>query len=75
MARPIVSAENQLRRQDIERVARNALIFAAPLIILALTELQRGTELRVVVGIVAGAGVQVLIDLLRKFLNENKYLS
>lgn len=69
----VVSDKNELIWEDVKRVAKNALIFASPLIVLALTELQAGKSWSEISTLVYGAAIQVVIDLFRKWQGEYRY--
>lgn len=54
---------------EVKRWLKNAALFSSPLVILALTQFQ--TTGVVDWKLVAGAAVQIIIDLLRKYLADN----
>lgn len=74
MAKSVISLENQLTKEDVFRSAKNALLFASPLLILALTELQAGKSFEDIYKLLLAAVINIVIDLLRKFKNESKYV-
>lgn len=74
MAKSVISLENQLTKEDVLRSAKNALLFASPLLILALTELQAGKSFEDIYKLLLAAVINIVIDLLRKFKNESKYV-
>lgn len=74
MAKSVISLENQLTKEDVLRSAQNALLFASPLLILALTELQAGKSFEDIYKLLVAAVINIVIDLLRKFKNESKYV-
>lgn len=80
----VISKKYQVRKEDIERVGRNALIFFAPLAVIYLSfvavEIERDgfawedfRPSQVVVGAMILYVVNVLLDFFRKWASENKY--
>lgn len=62
------SRKGKLSRQDIEQWAHNAVIFSAPALMVFLQQLADGQPLNVAARFLYVAGLNALIDLLRKFL-------
>jgi hypothetical protein len=62
------SAKGQFNRADLERVARNALIFFAPAAILFLTQIQTGASFEDSVAVLYLWALNTAIDVLRKIL-------
>lgn len=58
-----------LNSQDIRQWIKNLLIFSSPILILILTELQKGTPLEQVKPLIMAALINALIDILRKFVD------
>lgn len=56
-----------LNQDDVNKWAKNLLIFSAPLLIVFLTQLQAGVPLDKAVYTLYGALINALIDILRKF--------
>lgn len=80
----VVSKRYQIKREDIERVGRNALIFFAPLAVIYLSFVAAEIEKdgftwedykpnQVVIGAIMLYIVNVLLDFFRKWASENKY--
>lgn len=63
----MVSKKHQINKIEIERVLKNALIFAAPALIVFLTQLQAGVSFEDAVGALYVWGLGVAIDFLRKW--------
>lgn len=57
-----------LNSADIERVAKNALIFFAPAAILFLTAIQAGSSVQDAASVLYLWGLNTAIDLLRKYV-------
>lgn len=60
-----------LNSTDMKKWAKNALIFSGPLLLMFLYEVQKGTPAEEVIILLKGAGLQMMIDLLKKWLSEN----
>lgn len=58
-----------LNSQDIRQWIKNLLIFSSPILILILTELQKGMPLEQVKPLIMAALINALIDILRKFVD------
>lgn len=61
------SKKGQFNRADAERVARNAIIFSAPAIIVFLTQIQTGSTFSEAFAAIQVWILGVVIDFLRKF--------
>lgn len=57
-----------LNSEDMKKWGMNALIFSAPLLILFLTEVQKGTKIEDAVILLQAAVINAVIDLLRKWV-------
>ena len=73
MAKQIVSEKYKLIKQDLLKWGKNALIFAAPMLVVFLTSIQAGQPLNEALNVVWLYMLNVFIDLLKKFVKENKY--
>ena len=82
----VVSKKYQIRREDLERVGKNALIFFAPLAVIYLsfvaTEIEKDgfswEDFRpnlVVTGAMILYVINVLLDFFRKWASETRYTS
>jgi hypothetical protein len=69
----MVSKRFDLTMEDAEKWVRNSLIFLAPAMIVFLTAIQSGTPFEEALKVVYLYGLNVTIDLLKKFVSENKY--
>jgi hypothetical protein len=69
----MISSQYELTIDDVEKWVRNSLIFLAPALIVFLTAIQAGTPFDEAIKIMYLYGLNVAIDLLKKFVNENKY--
>lgn len=63
------SGKFNLNVAEAQQWAKNVLIFASPLLILALTQFQATGKVDTM--LLVGAFVQALIDLLKKFATDN----
>ena len=61
------SPSGELSKQDWKQWGKNTLIFSAPLLILFLTQIQAGVDLKTASSLVLAALINALIDLLRKY--------
>lgn len=66
-----LSAQYRLDTTEAQKVAKNALIFTAPALILALTALQNGKTWEEIQYILYLWLLNTLLDLLRKFQSNN----
>lgn len=66
------SEPGMMTKEDWKRWAKNILIFSSPLLILFLTELQKGTDVKQAAVLVYAALINAVIDLLRKYLAGEK---
>ena len=62
------SNKYNINSADLERVARNALIFFAPAAILLLTAIQAGSSIEDAASVLYLWGLNTAIDLLRKYV-------
>lgn len=69
----MISKTNSLNTQDIKKWAKNTLIFFAPAFIIFLTALQTGTPVKEAAYLIYLWGVNVAIDLLKKYTSVTKY--
>lgn len=67
------SFKNELIWEDIKRWGRNTLLFTTPALIVFLTALSNGKSLNDALMVMYPAFINLVIDLLRKYRNENKY--
>lgn len=58
-----------LNGTDWNKWSKNILIFSAPLLIIALTELQKGTPVEKVLPLLYAGLINALIDIIRKFVD------
>ena len=58
-----------LNNQDWQKWGKNVLVFASPILILILTELQNGKTLEELKPLVYAVVIQALIDLFKKFIS------
>jgi len=61
------SPSGSLNSQDWKQWGKNTLIFSAPLLILFLTQVQAGVDIKTALSLVLAAFINALIDLLRKY--------
>lgn len=57
----------ELNSADMKKWGKNALIFSAPLVILFLTEIQKGTKIEDAAILLQAAVINAVIDLIRKY--------
>jgi hypothetical protein len=69
----IKSSENELIWQDVKKAIKNSLIFASPLIVLFITQLQAGKTPQEAALFLYAAALQLALDLFKKWANENTY--
>ena len=69
----IKSEEFQLTKQDVVKWSKNALIFSAPALLVFLTQIQAGVPIDDAMSAVYLWLLNTLVDLVRKFIQENKY--
>lgn len=67
------SKEYELIWEDIKRAAFNSLVFASPLILMALVGLQQGKTWEEIKGLLYAAAIQLGIDLVKKYLSKDTY--
>lgn len=70
----VVSPKNALIPEDYQRALENSLTFASPLLLVGLVALQAGQSWQEVLLLVYGAALQLAIDLVRKYINKDKYI-
>ena len=58
-----------LNTKDCQQWFKNLIIFSSPILILILTELQKGTPLEQVKPLIMAALINALIDIIRKFVD------
>lgn len=69
----ITSEAYQLIRQDIEKVAKNAFIFALPAIAISLEQLIGGKSVQEILPILYLWLLNALLDLTRKLMQTTRY--
>lgn len=62
-----------LVKEDIKRWLKNTLVFLAPALIVFLTALQSGVPIQDALFALYLWGINVVLDLLKKFVQENQY--
>lgn len=72
MADLVKSQRFKLNMDDVKRVARNAAIFFAPMLLMVLVALQQDASLQEVYWIIRLWMLNTAIDLVRKFVATNK---
>ena len=73
MAKIITSDAYQLIKQDIQKWARNQAIFFLPALLVFLVSIQKGESIEVAFNAVYVWVLGAIIDLVRKYIGENKY--
>ena len=73
MAKAITSEAYQLIKQDLQRVATNALIFALPAIAISLEQLIAGKSVQEILPVLSVWLLNTLLDLTRKFMQTARY--
>ena len=73
MAKAIVSKEKSIRKEDILKWGRNALIFAGPALLVLLASFRELIPLEAAWGALVLYALNLGLDLFRKWLKENKY--
>ncbi len=71
MAEAVESGMFELKRQDINRILKNAAIFAAPALLVFLITLRAGGTLEEAAIALELWAFDVLIDLIRKYIKDN----
>ena len=61
-----------LNKEDLLKWGKNALIFLAPVLIIFLTAIQNGADIKDALYLVYLWGLNVAVDLLRKFVEGRK---
>lgn len=67
------SDKNELIWNDIKRWLRNVVLFTTPSLIIFLTALSNGVDVRIAALSLYGSLINALIDLLIKFKSSNTY--
>lgn len=67
----IVSQKYKLTIEDIKKIVKNAIIFLAPVLIILLIDLQNGRQIDM--AYLKLWALNIVIDVLKKFIAENKY--
>lgn len=67
-----MSKSFSLNNEDVKKWLKNAIIFAAPFSLVFLVAIQQGSDLKDALNIVYLYGLNVAIDLIRKFVASNK---
>ena len=73
MKMAIVSKEKSIRKEDVLKWGRNALIFAAPALLVLLASFRELIPMEAVWGVLALYILNLVTDFFRKWLNQNKY--
>lgn len=73
MAKVITSDAYELIKQDIQKWARNQVIFFLPALLVFLLSIQKGESLEVAFNAVYVWVLGAIIDLVRKYIGEAKY--
>ena len=73
MSKVITSETYQLIKQDLQRVATNAFIFALPAIAISLEQLIAGKSVQEILPVLSVWLLNTLLDLTRKFMQTAKY--
>lgn len=73
MAKAITSEAYQLIKQDLQRVATNAFIFALPAIAISLEQLIAGKSVQEILPVLSVWLLNTLLDLTRKFMQTARY--
>lgn len=60
--------------EDIKRISKDTLIFASPILVIILTELQAGKGMEEIKPLVATAALQLALNLLRKLTTDKTYV-
>lgn len=68
----VKSDRYQLNHEDVKKWALNTLIFLAPALLLFLTSIQAGNSLEDSLNVLYLWGLNVAIDLLKKFISGAK---
>lgn len=69
----VVSPKFTMVREDWDRLLEQSIVFASPLIIMYLNELQAGKTPQEAAGYVYAALIQILINFLKKLTTEKTY--
>jgi hypothetical protein len=69
---PEESKRYSLNKEDVYKWLRNIAIFSAPLVLLFLIEIQKGTDYKQALMFVYAALIQAAVDLLKKFISGSK---
>lgn len=69
----VTSNKFQFKKEDVVRVAHNALVFLGPVLLVAIPALAQQIPAEAGYGAVALYVLNVLADALRKYLSVNKY--
>jgi len=70
MAKKIESKRFSLNREDLQKWAKNTLIFLAPALIIFLTAIQSGVPVKEALYSMYLWALNVVIDILKKFIQE-----
>ena len=73
MAKAITSEAYQLIKQDLQRVATNAFIFALPAVAICLEQLIAGKSVQEILPVLSVWLLNTLLDLTRKFMQTARY--
>lgn len=72
-SRYITSKSGELKGADIQKWLRNALIFSAPALLVLFADLRDLIPENAAYGAILLAVYGLLMDLFKKWINENKY--
>lgn len=70
----VTSKDFEIIWLDVKRSLKNAAIFALPLVLLGITELQAGKSFEEIKVLLWAALAQLVTDLIRKYIGEAKYV-
>lgn len=71
MAKTIKSKRFSLNKEDVEKWLNNAIVFLAPALLVFLTAIQAGRTVEESLNVLYLWGLNVVIDLLKKFIAGN----
>jgi len=70
----IISLARQIKKEDISRWLKNALIFSAPALLVLLADVRELIPDNAAYGALLLAVYGMAIDLFKKWINENRYV-
>lgn len=69
----MTSKKYRLIKQDLQRIAKNALMFSAPALLIFVVQLQQGVDPRMAGQVALLALYGIVLDAAKKFLTETRY--